>query len=48
MKSTLKRYETPVVAFSGDIVEKTRLGIVGSVEIDFEPREAAASVGFGI
>lgn len=48
MKSTSKRYETPVVAFSGDIVEKTRFGVLGPLEADQHPRETVGSVGFGI
>ena len=48
MKSTSKRYESPAVAFSGDVVAKTRFGVVGPLEEDLNPKETIASVGFGL
>jgi hypothetical protein len=48
MKSTSKRYETPIVAFSGDVVATTRFGVLGPLEADQRPQETVGSVGFGI
>ncbi|HJU64932.1 MAG TPA: hypothetical protein VJ596_04610 [Gemmatimonadaceae bacterium] len=48
MKSTSKRYETPVVSFSGDVVETTRFAVIGRLEVDLQPEESTGSVGFGL